>query len=137
MRKNREVLNNKLLHMMLTSVILIMICLSSCKYANKQNEMLDTLEKNGVKVPAELREEVGFAWADVLFPLVIFVSLGLISFFAFRRFKNKADDIGYSFGEMKNKTDSLTNNEEIHYKMCTEEKKGLEDLQNLFGNKKK
>lgn len=99
--------------------------------------MLDAFEKSGVEVPAELREEAGFSWADVVFPLSIIVSLGLISFFAFRRFKNKADEIGYSLGELKSKTESFTNDKEIHNKMSDEEKKGVEALQKLFGNKKK
>ncbi len=97
--------------------------------------MLDALEKSGVEVPAELREEAGFAWADVLFPVVIVVSLGLISFIAFRRFKNKTDEIGYSFGEMRSKTESLTNDKNIYNKMSDKEKKGFENLQKIFNNK--
>ena len=98
-------------------------------------QMLDALEKSGVEVPAELREEAGFAWADVLFPLIIVVSLGLISFIAFRRFKNKTDEIGYSLGNMKSKMDSLTNNKDTYNKMSNKQKKELEDLQNIFKNK--
>ena len=98
--------------------------------------MLDALEKNGVEVPAELREEAGFSWADIVFPLTIVVSLGLIAFFAFRRFKNKADEIGYSLSEIAHKTESFTKDKEIYNKMSSKEKKGLEDIQKIFENKK-
>lgn len=124
--------------LLLYGIVLLTIIFftSSCKHTNKQNNMLDALEKNGIEVPSELREEAGFSWADIVFPLTIVVSLGLIVFFAFRRFKNKADEIGYSLGDLVHKTESFTKDKEIFNKMSNEEKKGLEDIQKFFENKK-
>ena len=123
-------------HILINFIIIItVIFASSCKHTSKQNQMLDALEKSGVEVPAELREQTGFAWADVLFPIVIVVSLGLISFIAFRRFKNKTDEIGYSLGNMKSKMDSLTNDKDTYNKMSDKQKKELENLQKIFKNK--
>jgi len=97
--------------------------------------MLDALENSGVEVSDELRQEASYNWADVIFPLSIVLGFGLIAFFIFRKAKSKINDIGYSFGDMKNKMGTIAENEKIYEKMSEEEKKAFDAMQNLFNNK--
>ena len=120
---------------MQTSIIMIMVFLSSCKYTNQQNEMLDTLENSGVEISDELRQEASYNWADIIFPLSIVLSFGILSFIIFRKVKRRINDIGYSFGDMKRKIDTIDEKEKVYEKMSEEEKIAFETMQKLFNNK--
>ena len=135
MLTNKEILNSKSVLITLASIVIIMVFLSSCKYTNQQNEMLDMLENSGVEVSDELRNEASYNWADIIFPLSIVLSFGLITFFIIRKARRRISDVGYSFGEMKNKMNTIVENEKIGDKMSQEEKEGIDAMQKLFNNK--
>ncbi|OYT17879.1 MAG: hypothetical protein B7C24_00425 [Bacteroidetes bacterium 4572_77] len=117
-----------LLMLLLTSIILF----SSCKQANQQSKMLEALENSGVEVPDELKEESRFSWADIVFPLSIVISFSVIGFLFFWKVKRSKSDIGYAMTNMSKQMDSIKKGDSKYDKMNEEEKKQLQELNNLF-----
>ncbi len=133
--KNRIILNSKPLHLILALAMLLVVCISSCKYTNQQNEMFDLLEESGVEVPPELREDAGLNWANVIFPVSIVLGFGFIGFFIFRKAKRTINEIGYSMGEMKGKLDATVKDKQLYDKMSQEEREQFDAIQRLFNKK--
>lgn len=81
-------------------------------------------------------DEQEFSFLHLLFPLAI---IGLMVFFAIqkiKKFKNKTQDIGYAFGNIKNTAQTILDSEKkskgSEKTLSPEEKEGLEKLMNVF-----
>lgn len=106
----------------------LLLFTSACKYSNQQDNIINSLEESGVEIPDEIKQQQGFNLFDVVFPLGGLFMFGVFVFAGVRQFKRKKADLGFAFGEINEKINSITNDPEISEKMNMEEKKSLDDF---------
>ncbi len=110
----------------------MLMLISACKYTNQQNDIIKSLEESGVDIPNEIKDSKSFNMADILFPLGGLLTFGVFIFMGIKQFKRKKAQIGYAFGDINDKINSIKNNSEISEKMTDEEKKNLDNVLNFL-----